>query len=29
MIFFDVLSLALAGAAAVYLLSALIRPERF
>ncbi|WP_342024821.1 K(+)-transporting ATPase subunit F [Arthrobacter citreus] len=29
MIFFDFLSLALAAAAAVYLLAALIRPERF
>ncbi|WP_341393034.1 K(+)-transporting ATPase subunit F [Arthrobacter sp. G119Y2] len=29
MIFFDVLSLVLAAAAAVYLLAALIRPERF
>ncbi|MCC9196771.1 potassium-transporting ATPase subunit F [Arthrobacter sp. zg-Y820] len=29
MIFFDVLALALAAAAAVYLLAALIRPERF
>ncbi|MFB9796426.1 potassium-transporting ATPase subunit F [Arthrobacter citreus] len=29
MIFFDFLSLVLAGAAAVYLLAALIRPERF
>ncbi|MCC3264864.1 potassium-transporting ATPase subunit F [Arthrobacter gengyunqii] len=29
MIFFDFLALALAAAAAVYLLAALIRPERF